>query len=91
MLQTLLAGRFKLAVHRETKTVQACALVAAKSGLKIQPAVAGGSPSMQSRRGVVTAKATPLAALARNLSFALRTTVVALTGAPGVFDAVPDS
>jgi len=51
-----------------------------------EPVDGGGRPSMQSRRGAVTAKATPLAALARNLSLARRTPVVDSTGAHGVFD-----
>jgi uncharacterized protein (TIGR03435 family) len=38
MLQTLLADRFKLAVHREARPVTVYALVAAKNGPKIQPA-----------------------------------------------------
>jgi uncharacterized protein (TIGR03435 family) len=36
MLQTLLAERFKLRVHRETKEIQGLALVVAKGGLKLQ-------------------------------------------------------
>ena len=38
MLQTLLADRFHLAVHRETKEMPIFELVVAKGGLKIQPA-----------------------------------------------------
>jgi uncharacterized protein (TIGR03435 family) len=38
MLQTLLADRFKLKVHQETKDLPAFALVIAKSGLKMQEA-----------------------------------------------------
>ena len=38
MLQTLLADRFKLKVHQETKDLPAFALVIAKSGLKMQVA-----------------------------------------------------
>jgi uncharacterized protein (TIGR03435 family) len=37
MLQTLLADRFKLTLHRETRQVPGYALVVAKSGLKIKP------------------------------------------------------
>jgi uncharacterized protein (TIGR03435 family) len=37
MLQQLLAGRFKLAIHRETRTLPTYALVVAKSGSKLKP------------------------------------------------------
>ena len=42
MLQTLLAERCKLVVHRETKPVSGYALVVAKGGLKIHPAEGEG-------------------------------------------------
>jgi uncharacterized protein (TIGR03435 family) len=45
MLQTLLADRFKLAVHREQKMVAGYALVVARSGLKIRPSEGQGSRS----------------------------------------------
>jgi uncharacterized protein (TIGR03435 family) len=38
MLQTLLADRFKLALHRETKDLSGFALVIGKNGHKLQPA-----------------------------------------------------
>jgi uncharacterized protein (TIGR03435 family) len=38
MLQALLAERFKLAVHRETRTLSVYALLIAKNGAKMQPA-----------------------------------------------------
>ncbi len=38
MLQTLLVERFKLASHRESRTVNGYALTVAKGGLKIKPA-----------------------------------------------------
>jgi len=38
MLQTLLADRFKLAIHRETKELQVYALVVGKSGPKLEKA-----------------------------------------------------
>jgi uncharacterized protein (TIGR03435 family) len=86
MLQSLLAERFHLATHRESKTVQGYFLVVARNGLKIKPVDGAGHPSMQSHRGVIAVQATPLARLARNLAFTLRTPVVDATGVPGVFD-----
>jgi uncharacterized protein (TIGR03435 family) len=38
MVRTLLAERFKLAVHRETRTLSVYALLIAKNGAKIKPA-----------------------------------------------------
>lgn len=47
MLQKLLADRFRLAIHRETKELRGYALVLAEKGAKIKPATAGGHiPSM---------------------------------------------
>ena len=43
MLQALLAERFGLKVHRETKEVAGYALVQAKGGLKLAPAEPGGN------------------------------------------------
>ena len=39
MLQNLLAERFKLAVHRETREMQTFRLVVADGGLKVKPYV----------------------------------------------------
>jgi len=44
MLQTLLTERFKLAIHREQKTMTIYALVAAKGGFKLQAAAGSGQP-----------------------------------------------
>lgn len=41
MLQHLLAERFKLAVHRETREIQTLRLVVADGGLKVKPYVEG--------------------------------------------------
>ena len=57
MLQTLLAERFKLAVHRETRDHAQLALVAAKSGAKLKPSEApaaapeGAAPRQGPPRG----------------------------------------
>jgi uncharacterized protein (TIGR03435 family) len=44
MLQSLLADRFRLAFHRETKELPVYALVLAKAGPKLKEAVLGGDP-----------------------------------------------
>ena len=46
MLQALLKDRFKLAVHTKSKNQQVMALVVAKGGPKLQPAIAGQSDGM---------------------------------------------
>jgi uncharacterized protein (TIGR03435 family) len=46
MLQTLLAQRFKLVVHRETKEIPAYSLVLAKSGSKLKVAAPDGKSGM---------------------------------------------
>ncbi len=46
MLQTLLKDRFKLAVHTKSKNQQVMALVVAKGGPKLQPAIAGQPDGM---------------------------------------------
>ncbi len=46
MLQTLLADRFKLMLHRETKELSVDALVAGKNGPKLQPAGLEGDPGI---------------------------------------------
>jgi uncharacterized protein (TIGR03435 family) len=46
MLQSLLADRFKLAFHRETRELPVYQLVAAKRGLKIVPAKEGGCATL---------------------------------------------
>jgi uncharacterized protein (TIGR03435 family) len=45
MLQTLLADRFKLAVHREMRDLPVYELVQGKGGAKLEPAAAGEEPA----------------------------------------------
>jgi len=51
MLQALLADRFKLAVHRETRTGRVYDLVPARGGLKITPTPPGGCYDPRSPSG----------------------------------------
>ena len=84
-LQGLLASRFQLQVHRETKEWQSYVLVTGKKRTKLTPAVDGKS-SMQSNNGHMEFKASDLENLARNLAFRLGRPVVNQTGIEGKFD-----
>ena len=49
MLQTLLADRFKLAIHRETKEMPVYALVAGKNGSRLKSSAVGDPCSMHQK------------------------------------------
>lgn len=51
MLQTLLAERFKLACHRETRELPVYVLTVAKGGLKMKPSEGPGESSFQPVKG----------------------------------------
>ena len=85
MLRTLLAERFKLVVHRESKTLSAYALTVAKGGLKIKEAQPGEA-SGQTRRGSITATRVSMSRLAGWLANLLNQPVVDKTETSGVFD-----
>jgi uncharacterized protein (TIGR03435 family) len=85
MLRTLLAERFKLAVHRETRTMAALVLEVAKNGPKLDPAE-GGSSSTQNGRGVIEARAITMTRFAEVLSRQTDVPVVDNTGLKGWFN-----
>ncbi len=89
MLQTLLAERFGLAIHRETQDRPGFFLVAARSGAKLPPPT--DSPDMLMSRtptGDRTLKATSatMSALAGILSTIVDATVLDRTGIEGQYD-----
>jgi uncharacterized protein (TIGR03435 family) len=87
MLAAVLADRFKLAVHRETKELTVYALVVAKNGPKIKP-VDPGEGDTTSRRGHVTITRTSMNGLAHFLAgpnVRLGRPVTNKTGLDGVF------
>ena len=84
-LQGLLAERFKLATHRETKETQAYALVAAKDGAKLKASTVAKSKSMILPNGL-RASAVPVATLAGMLALVTRRPVVDETGIAGTYD-----
>jgi bla regulator protein BlaR1 len=89
MLQTLLADRFKLTLHRETRELQVYALVVEKDGPKfklhpnqdvVQPLVSPGG------RGQVNFQNVPVSRLAWFLSTQLDRSVLDKTGLDGNYD-----
>jgi uncharacterized protein (TIGR03435 family) len=89
MLQTLLAERFKLVVHRESKPVSGYALIVAKSGLKINPVEGEGwNLNSQKRDTKLTATHIGMPQLATFLARLLSQPVVDQTNVTGRFDFV---
>lgn len=100
LLQPLLADRFKLTIHHETKVLPIYELVVAKGGPKLKEATTGDKYSdgikgpdgvsragmMMMRPGQFTGQGIPLASLANQLSQQLHRTVVDKTGLTGKYD-----
>lgn len=91
MVQQLLADRFKLVVHPETRQLPVYALVIAKNGPKLQPAKdPEAGTSLASQKGQLTAKGASSAQLAqkftRSLANELGRIVVDRTGLTGRYD-----
>jgi uncharacterized protein (TIGR03435 family) len=101
MLQTLLADRFKLTLHRGTKGLSVYALVIAKNGPKLQESKPGdtypngskgpdglplGAHMMRTVRGQIKGQALPMASFVRVLSRQLGRTVLDKTGLTGTYD-----
>jgi uncharacterized protein (TIGR03435 family) len=87
MLQNLLADRFKLAVHRETRAIPAYLLEVAKGGLKLQPSAGSdGDARTSSGHGRIDATSMTMNRFAEVLSRQMDLPVVNRTGIPGAFD-----
>ncbi len=85
MLRTLLADRFKLAMHRETRMQEALVLEVAKGGPKLEK-VDGGESVTNSNHGRIDVKATSMNRFANLLARATGSPVVDQTGLEGVFN-----
>jgi len=91
-VRALLADRFQLKVHRETKELPVYALIVAKGGAKIRRPTEDGSPGgrlsmrRESAGTEVTGQKAVLAQLVRLLSDQVGRTVVDKTGLEGSYD-----
>jgi uncharacterized protein (TIGR03435 family) len=86
MLQQLLAERFKLVIHRETRPLAGYALVVGKKGLTAKASEPGAGPRSNSNRHSIDATACSMACLAMKLSEVLHVPVTDSTGLEGKFD-----
>jgi uncharacterized protein (TIGR03435 family) len=100
LLQPLLADRFKLKIHTETKQLPVYEIVLAKGGSKLKEATAGDTYAngikgpdgvgrggmMRFGPGQLTAQAVPMTSLTNMLSQQLHRTVLDKTGLTGKYD-----
>jgi uncharacterized protein (TIGR03435 family) len=85
LLRNLLADRFKLAVHHETKPISAFALVVAKGGPKLHEA-AGPRSYLTVRPGLIEGKQRSIGELAGGLTSVLGRAVRDQTGLGAAYD-----
>jgi uncharacterized protein (TIGR03435 family) len=88
MLQDLLADRFQLKLHHETRTVSGYELTLAKGGIKATPSEPGtdSATDTSKRGGRMDAKASSMSRLALKLADILGAPVSNLTNTEGKFD-----
>jgi uncharacterized protein (TIGR03435 family) len=85
MLQKLLADRFHLTVHHESKLLNGYAMTVAKGGFKLKPVEPGDSATGSGRSGL-TGNRVALSRLAEQIADLLERPVQDLTGIGGVYD-----
>jgi uncharacterized protein (TIGR03435 family) len=90
MLGSLLAERFKLAVHWDTKERKSLALVVAKGGPKLRSSEEGGPGVLKPNKGSMVAQHTSMSEFIGTLSGPLRSPVVDKTGLTGRYDFTVD-
>jgi uncharacterized protein (TIGR03435 family) len=86
MVQSLLAERFQLKIHTETKEVGVYVLQSAKNGPKIREAAAESSPKVSFVMGQLTFQSTPISFLVTLLTELTGRKVLDETGLKGNYD-----
>lgn len=86
MMQSLLADRFRLATHRQTRDEPVYALLPARGGTKLKPSAENLPPRLGNGRGRISGTAANTEILARMLSGRLGRPVVDETGLTGNYD-----
>lgn len=86
MVQNLLADRFHLRVHWETRERPLYTMNLARGGLRMKPAADTEHGDMNFTRGHLSGKGVPLSFLASLLEIPAERTVVDKTGVPGAYD-----
>ena len=85
MLQALLADRFHMTLHRETRDLPIYALTVGKGGSKLQPADSSASQNGTLKMGHMVTRKMTMASLASILTFDLKRPVRDETGLKGEF------
>lgn len=86
MLQPLLAERFRLTMHRETRSVAGYALEIGRSGIRAPVSTSTTGPSSNTSQTSIQAVAFPMSTLAIRLAVVLQRPVVDMTGENRTFD-----
>jgi uncharacterized protein (TIGR03435 family) len=86
MMQSMLVERFRLAVHRERKTMGVYGLVVSKGGIKFREAPPGGRSSSNSNNTHYTGSGVSMQEFAAFLSQNTDAPVLDFTGLKGVYD-----
>jgi uncharacterized protein (TIGR03435 family) len=86
MMQAMLADRFKLELHRETKTRPEYALVVAKGGPRLQAAAEDEHPSSSQGERMIKGSALPVSRLAFMLISVVGAPVLDQTGLTGQYN-----
>ncbi len=90
MLKALLAERFRLVVHKETRSLSVIVLALGNRTPKLQESGSGGAGVLRTSRGRIVARSTSMGELAAALSDPLRSPVVDARGLRGRYDFVLD-
>jgi len=87
LIQKLLADRFQLTVHRDTKELPIYALVVGKNGSKLKESAANGpGPQIRMGRGLINGQGMGMEMFANQLSNAIGRTVLDKTDLKGQYD-----